>query len=249
MQGNFKPLLKRKLRKAYRSNEHALNIHFSHGQTPTVALKDDDTSQPTLVIKDEAKEFCPICYEEYSEDPNTIFIGKMKSCGHYFHFYCLWEWLERNASCPLCRGTVCLSEADITGISLAQVKEQIENDSKKDSQDKAHIIGVHDQVSQSQGQGHQNEKQGHARQGQGHESSTIKQTVEQQELCLDCANVAMISTLDDFELHRLNHVGAPPAVNIERDLIIENLTESQAMGDLSGTQGISNPVFVADNYV
>ena len=65
---------------------------------------------------------------DYTENPDTIFIGQVKSCKHYFHFYCLWEWLERDTSCPLCRNTVNFTESDIKGVSLSEVLQDMEMD-------------------------------------------------------------------------------------------------------------------------
>ena len=66
---------------------------------------------------------CPICFEEYSGDPAKVFVGYIRRCGHYFHFDCIWKWLESNQNCPLCREEVLLKEDDIKGISLGAVCE------------------------------------------------------------------------------------------------------------------------------
>ena len=84
-----------------------------------------DASSTNATISNYSKDPCPICFEDYEGDPNTIFVGVVKSCHHYFHFECLWEWLEHNSSCPLCRESACLTEADIKGTSLAYVKEHM----------------------------------------------------------------------------------------------------------------------------
>ena len=67
---------------------------------------------------------CPICFEEYSGDPAKVFVGYIMRCGHYFHFDCIWKWLENNPNCPLCREEVLLKEDDIKGMTLTDVCEQ-----------------------------------------------------------------------------------------------------------------------------
>ena len=74
------------------------------------------------VLKD-MEDACPICIDSYDDDPNAIFVGLVKKCGHYFHFECLWNWLELNQTCPICRVTCDLAESDLQGLSLKQVLE------------------------------------------------------------------------------------------------------------------------------
>jgi len=72
---------------------------------------------------------CPICFEDYNGDPAEIFIGLIKSCGHYFHFDCIWPWLEVKGTCPLCRESATLKESDVTGIALRHlISKKIENE-------------------------------------------------------------------------------------------------------------------------
>ena len=66
--------------------------------------------------------FCPICFEEYKGDPAEILVGLIKTCGHFFHFECIWEWLENHRTCPLCRGPAHLRETDIKGLALRHVE-------------------------------------------------------------------------------------------------------------------------------
>lgn len=48
----------------------------------------------------EANE-CPICYEEFSKTNKII-----TSCGHQYHSTCLFKHLQRNNTCPCCRGVL-----------------------------------------------------------------------------------------------------------------------------------------------
>ncbi len=42
---------------------------------------------------------CPICLEYIQSTDITYTNG----CDHGFHLGCLWQWLQVNNSCPLCR--------------------------------------------------------------------------------------------------------------------------------------------------
>ncbi|MCD7452747.1 hypothetical protein HAX54_018049 [Datura stramonium] len=48
----------------------------------------------------EEQEACAICLFDY-QDKDTI--GTLQ-CGHEFHAECINKWLQRNTSCPFCRG-------------------------------------------------------------------------------------------------------------------------------------------------
>lgn len=64
------------------------------------------------------KEWCCVCWEGYNKGSADQLVGQIKKCGHYFHFDCLWTWLESKRSCPLCRESADLTEEDIIGIPL-----------------------------------------------------------------------------------------------------------------------------------
>uniref|UniRef100_A0A7S3VHJ0 RING-type E3 ubiquitin transferase n=1 Tax=Dunaliella tertiolecta TaxID=3047 RepID=A0A7S3VHJ0_DUNTE len=42
--------------------------------------------------------YCPTCLEPYAEDNPKTFTA----CGHHFHVPCLFEWMERKDTCPIC---------------------------------------------------------------------------------------------------------------------------------------------------
>ncbi|CAM0874517.1 unnamed protein product [Alopecurus aequalis] len=49
---------------------------------------------------------CPICLEEYNyENPKTEL-----QCNHNFHLGCIYEWMERSQSCPLCAKVMLFNE-------------------------------------------------------------------------------------------------------------------------------------------
>lgn len=46
----------------------------------------------------EDEDVCPTCLEEYtSENPRIVM-----QCSHHFHLGCIYEWMERSVSCPVC---------------------------------------------------------------------------------------------------------------------------------------------------
>ncbi len=68
---------------------------------------------------------CCICWEEYEDDVTDeneeAILGVIKQCGHYFHFECIWDWLERKATCPLCRNNVALTADGIQAITYCDI--------------------------------------------------------------------------------------------------------------------------------
>ncbi|CEM26346.1 unnamed protein product [Vitrella brassicaformis CCMP3155] len=46
------------------------------------------------------KQVCAICHEEMHV---LAQLRRVDECGHKYHMWCLDEWLEKHASCPLCR--------------------------------------------------------------------------------------------------------------------------------------------------
>ncbi|OVA11005.1 zinc finger protein [Macleaya cordata] len=46
----------------------------------------------------EEEDVCPTCLEEYTPENPKI----MTQCSHHFHLVCIYEWMERSESCPVC---------------------------------------------------------------------------------------------------------------------------------------------------
>ncbi|KAK2973825.1 hypothetical protein RJ640_011753, partial [Escallonia rubra] len=57
--------------------------------------------QPSL----EDEDVCPTCLDDYTPDNPKI----TTRCSHHFHLGCIYEWMERSDSCPIC-GKVKTSE-------------------------------------------------------------------------------------------------------------------------------------------
>ncbi|XP_050214016.1 uncharacterized protein LOC126665300 [Mercurialis annua] len=49
---------------------------------------------------------CAICLEEFGGDEKEVVVIKMPSCGHSFHENCIFRWLQKKKSCPMCRRQV-----------------------------------------------------------------------------------------------------------------------------------------------
>ncbi|KAL4638433.1 hypothetical protein ACB092_03G146900 [Castanea dentata] len=46
----------------------------------------------------EDEDVCPTCLDEYTPENPKI----TTRCSHHFHLGCIYEWLERSESCPIC---------------------------------------------------------------------------------------------------------------------------------------------------
>ncbi|CAH2079643.1 unnamed protein product, partial [Thlaspi arvense] len=72
---------------------------------------------------------CSICIEDLSKSNENII--KMPQCKHMFHRNCLFEWLGRQNSCPLCR-TVTYGESRNSefkvGLGMPQCKHMFHQD-------------------------------------------------------------------------------------------------------------------------
>lgn len=54
----------------------------------------------------EDEDVCPTCLEEYTaENPKII-----TKCSHHFHLGCIYEWMERSESCPVCGKVMAFDE-------------------------------------------------------------------------------------------------------------------------------------------
>ncbi|XP_052197574.1 E3 ubiquitin-protein ligase At3g02290-like [Diospyros lotus] len=58
------------------------------------------------IYSSEDEDVCPTCLEEYtSENPKII-----TKCSHHFHLGCIYEWMERSESCPVCGKVMAFDE-------------------------------------------------------------------------------------------------------------------------------------------
>ncbi|OVA17352.1 zinc finger protein [Macleaya cordata] len=67
------------------SSDKSLSTKISHGLAYILPSSEDE-------------DVCPTCLDEYTpENPKII-----TRCSHHFHLGCIYEWMERSDSCPLC---------------------------------------------------------------------------------------------------------------------------------------------------
>ncbi|KAH8511142.1 hypothetical protein H0E87_008611 [Populus deltoides] len=53
----------------------------------------------------EEEDVCPTCLDEYTKENPKI----MTKCSHHFHLGCIYEWMERSDSCPVCGKVTCFA--------------------------------------------------------------------------------------------------------------------------------------------
>ncbi|KAL1554782.1 RING-type E3 ubiquitin transferase [Salvia divinorum] len=95
------------------SYEELLELGDRIGYVST-GLKDDEitrclgtaklatSTDVSLHFASEMERKCSICQEEYEADDET---GKLY-CGHFYHIYCIKQWLRQKSSCPICKTLV-----------------------------------------------------------------------------------------------------------------------------------------------
>ena len=102
--------------------------------------------------EDDAAE-CTICLEKFSGDATKINIGTLVSCGHYYHFECLWEWLRMHLSCPICRNKVRWSDRHIRAVIYARFLEDMSLQTRislvSRGEEDAHSMAAVDRLAQS----------------------------------------------------------------------------------------------------
>jgi RNA polymerase subunit RPABC4/transcription elongation factor Spt4 len=54
----------------------------------------------------EDEDVCPTCLEEYTDENPKI----VTKCSHHFHLGCIYEWMERSDSCPVCGKVMAFDE-------------------------------------------------------------------------------------------------------------------------------------------
>ena len=70
---------------------------------------------------DEEDYACSVCLESYSGDPCEVMVAFLPKCKHYFHFNCLWTWLDTHSTCPICRKEISYSANDLTAVCFAHI--------------------------------------------------------------------------------------------------------------------------------
>ncbi|AQK70148.1 RING/U-box superfamily protein [Zea mays] len=76
-------------------NEGEYKVHRSES---TKSLSTKAYSSSYAVVASEDEDVCPTCLEEYTPDNPKI----ITKCCHHFHLGCIYEWMERSDTCPIC---------------------------------------------------------------------------------------------------------------------------------------------------
>lgn len=51
---------------------------------------------------------CVICFAGYEDGEDTTIL----TCNHQFHTSCIQQWIEQNATCPMCRAPIPIPQQD-----------------------------------------------------------------------------------------------------------------------------------------
>ncbi|KAF8071255.1 Sod2 [Scenedesmus sp. PABB004] len=76
------------------------------GKGGTIAASEYAAVAELLGVDGDDEDFCPTCLEPYTDDNPKIFTR----CGHNFHMQCIYAWLERKSTCPLCESAMDLQD-------------------------------------------------------------------------------------------------------------------------------------------
>ncbi|KAH9707893.1 E3 ubiquitin-protein ligase [Citrus sinensis] len=61
---------------------------------------------PLRKLGPEDEDVCPTCLEEYTlENPKIV-----TQCRHHYHLSCIYEWMERSPTCPVCSKVMVFDE-------------------------------------------------------------------------------------------------------------------------------------------
>tara|TARA_B100001123_G_C15342604_1_gene1035609 strand:- start:5636 stop:6079 length:444 start_codon:yes stop_codon:yes gene_type:complete len=71
-------------------------------------IRQNERIEPLILrrqkIEDEQilNEKCVICLEDYQNDGEITILP----CNHSFHYKCMYQWIQKERSCPLCRMSI-----------------------------------------------------------------------------------------------------------------------------------------------
>lgn len=61
--------------------------------------QNNDGEEGGFKVSDKDENMCVICLEGYGENSDV----RILKCKHFFHVFCLDEWLKKKKECPVCR--------------------------------------------------------------------------------------------------------------------------------------------------
>merc|ERR1712066_356081 len=80
-------------------NQEEFSAFFSDRPPPPTSKQFLESLPRRLVREEREEEECPICLKRLEQDDEVLLLP----CSHQFHSDCLTAWLNKAASCPLCR--------------------------------------------------------------------------------------------------------------------------------------------------
>lgn len=81
-----------------RSSTDPEGEHKVRRSESTKSLSGKAYNSSYTVITSDDEDVCPTCLEEYTlENPQIV-----TKCSHHFHLSCIYEWMERSDTCPIC---------------------------------------------------------------------------------------------------------------------------------------------------
>lgn len=90
-------------KKAYK--DHPVVVRFSADITLySRMIHDDKVARVQLLLRAAAVpkrlsgESCPICLHKFDEEVDFLELR----CSHAFHYFCIFRWLQRSTTCPMC---------------------------------------------------------------------------------------------------------------------------------------------------
>lgn len=86
------------VRKCCGSAEGGSKKYFSDPPQKTPFSKQASGEFDYYYSSSDEEDVCPTCLEEYTTENPKI----MTKCSHHYHLGCIYEWMERSESCPVC---------------------------------------------------------------------------------------------------------------------------------------------------
>ncbi|XP_010553953.1 PREDICTED: E3 ubiquitin-protein ligase At3g02290 [Tarenaya hassleriana] len=79
------------------------------GQTessPTILKSKAAPGIEIYYAESDEEDICPTCLDEYTPENPKI----LTRCSHHFHLSCIYEWMERSETCPVCGKVMAFDE-------------------------------------------------------------------------------------------------------------------------------------------
>ena len=81
-------------------NNHDSDLDNSLNQENKINPKIiSEIKKNTIKLENIKESICSICLDDFDSEKEIIFLD----CKHIYHTECILEWINKDASCPLCR--------------------------------------------------------------------------------------------------------------------------------------------------